>query len=802
MLNLYFRFAFLRQMLWALVVFMVFSIAAAVVFQSSRVMTNPIGWEKSFQASSFNIVARDVTVASKGEIIAAVFEGRTGTTQGIYSDLSFDGGVTFMPPVKVAAVVSKTAMNPHAAISPAGYLTVMWHSYIDAEATNRIFYSTSKNYGATWSEPKRLTLGKESEMLPRVYYDDRGRLHLFYHGSTSDNINLFHAISDDGEKFETTGSLIRLTSSMRGAFFPSIQISGKYFFMVWQGKEEDFSDDLFFMKSSNYGSTWSMKKQITESIGNNEAPSLLFHNDNLYVVYQNNDDRNWTIKMKKGIDRGGSWDKVPLTVSTTMANCYSPAVGAAGSDLMILWYDTRDGRARLFARKYSLRDKAFQPENEMSEARYESKNPVVVSMGKRLIVFWEERNVIMAKQTDVYVEPPVVFSETNPEGKWSRLPYIIMQWKPPRDESGIAGYAALHNEVPDFNPTVVNMKPNITNEKITNNVTDGISYFHIRAVDGAGNFSRTIHYKLQLAVNPLPGPVIVSQTHAQGKSTPSTEPSFTWAVDEPERVKGFVYSLSRDAIKMPDQFTTEPKAQFSVLEEGNYFFSVAAVDKTNQVSRVSTYDFIIGAPDRVIDPDYYKRIAEEEKKFQKRNQFQYQKGYQEPGIARAPGVIIQFPFDTRKVFDKDSFKAIIRANNINAGSIQGYSVFIGDERTPWSDHVNHKSTIIDVKGLHDGEYHIGVKCKYSVSVNGTVRYYWTKPYVATIAVRLPAERSPVVYYAQRMMEKFPRRFGLITITFFGIGLIITTMGFGNRISFYFLLALFRLKQVYRGLAKK
>ncbi len=806
-LNLYFRIAFFRQFLWTIFLFAVFSIAAALIFQSSRVLTNPAGWEKSFQVSSFNIVARDITVASRGDVIAAVYEGRAGGAQGIYATLSFDAGVNFLPSIKVAGVTSKTAMNPHAAISPAGRLTVMWHSYIESESTNRIFYSTSKDYGATWSEPEKLSLGKETEMLPRVYYDDQNRLHLFYHGSVEDSINLFHAVSSDGEKFETTGSLIRLTSSMRGAFFPSIQVSGKYFFMVWQGKEEDFSDELFFMKSSDYGRTWSMKNQITRSVGNNDAPSLMLHENTLYVVYQNNDEKNWAIKMMRGIDRGGSWKEKPLNVSTTMANCYSPAIGLSGSDLMVLWYDTREGRAHIYSRKYSARERNLLPEAEVSEARYESRNPVVVSMGRRLVVFWEERNVIMAKQTDVYVESPAVFSETNPEGRWSRIPYVVMQWKPPQDESGIVGYAALRNEIPDFNPTVVNLKPNMTTEKITENLSDGISYYHIRAVDGAGNFSRTIHYRLMLAVNPLPGPVIVSPTHFQGKPSASTAPAFSWAVDEPERVKGFVYSLSRDAIKLPDQFTTNLKTEFSEIEEGNYFFTVAAVDKTNQLGRVTTYDFIIGPPDRVVDPDYYKRIAEQEKKFQKdyETYSRYQRRFQETGItgiARAPGVMIQFPFDIRKAYAKDSFKAIIIPGNIAPGSIVGYSVFINDDRIQPADHVNHKGAIIDVKGLRNGDYYIGVKCKYVAVINGAQRYYWTKPYIAKISVQLPAEQSPVIYYARRVMEKFPRRFGLVTITFIGLGLVITTMGFGTRISFYFQLFLFRLKQLYRGVAKK
>ncbi|MBN2159696.1 MAG: exo-alpha-sialidase [Spirochaetes bacterium] len=800
--TLYFRFALVRQLPWALVVLVIFALAAALVFQNRKVTTNPAGWERSFQVSSFNVVARDISVSSRGDVIAAAYEGREGWAQGIYVSLSFDGGVTFIPSIRVAAVASKTAMNPHAAVSPSGVVTVMWNAYLDAESTTRIFYSTSKDLGATWSRPKKIALEKElqMEMLPRVYYDDLSVLHLFYHGSVSDNISLFHARSEDGEQFKTTGPLIRLGAGVRGAFFPSIIMSGKYFFMVWQAKQEDYSDELYFMKSSNFGRTWSLKKRITDSPGNNAAPSMILHDDTLYVVYHNNDEKNWTIKMVRGFDRGWSWDEEPLTVSGTMANCYSPSIGVSGGDIMVLWYDTREGGARIFARKYSTREKTFLPETEVSEARYQSKNPSVVSLGRRLLVFWEERNVIMAKQTDVYVKPPAVFSETNPEGQWSRLPYIVMQWRPSRDESGIVGYAALRNEIPDFNPTVVNMKPGITMEKITDNIGDGISYYHIRAVDGAGNFSRTIHYKLQLAINPLPGPVIVSPTNPQGKPSEVRAPVFTWAIDEPERIKGFVYTISKDAIRMPDTFTTDMNMRFKDLEDGNYFFSVAAVDKTNQFSRVSTYDFIIGAPDRVVDPDYYKRIAEEEKKFQKYYRERVQR--EREALAFAPAVYIQFPFDPRKDYDRGSFKAIIVTKNIRPESVIGYSVYINKDKQVMLDDITQKGTIVTAESLSNGRYYVGVKCKYSSYVDGSVRYYWTKPFVARVSIVLPAERSPVINYAMRIMEKFPRRLGFITLTFLGLGLVITTMGFGSRISFYSRLALFRFRLMYRLMAKK
>lgn len=796
-LDIYFTSSLMRRMPKAVMSLLLVGAVLVPALQYRETGSAPVGWERSFPLSPFNVMARDIGANACGSILAVSYEGRGA---GVYVSISVNSGASFMPAVRVAEVRSQTPLHPQVAVAPSGAITVAWQAYMDDEATTRIFYSSSSDIGATWSGPKKLALGKDAEMLPRVYYDDRNALHLFYHGSVSDVITLYHAVSRNGEDFETTGSLMRITSSMRGAFFPSIHLTGPSFFVVWQGKEEDFSDEIFFMRSSDYGKSWSGKKQITDSPGNNAAPSIAVHGDTVYVAYQNNDDKNWAIKLLRGARGGGSWDTVPLPVSATAANCYSPAVGISGDDVIVVWYDTREGGTRIFSRKYSVRENSFAAEIEISEARYESKNPVAVSTGGRMIVFWEERSIIMAKQTDVYVAPPIVSSETNPEGVWSRLPYVTMNWKPQADESGIAGYAVIVNELPDFNPTVMNRKPNQTSERLTD-LKDGITYFHIRAVDGAGNFSRTVHYKLQVAVNPLPAPAIVSQTHPQGKEGSSNSPVFTWDVEYPERVKGFVYSLSKGSIKMPETFTTQKTAQFPDLPEGEYFFSLAAVDKANQFSRIATYDFTVGKVDRVKDPDYYKRLAEEEKQLQKKR-FIGTEGEKKASPVAVPFVFVSFPFDRRQPFEGDSFNAVIQVRNIPAGSIEGYAVYIGRQKRSLPFAVNHKEHVLRVKGLATGDYHIGVRCRYRVTEGGVTRSVWTMPYETTISILVPQERSPVVFYARHVLKKFPQRLGVMSLALLGIGLVITTMGFGSRLSFYLRLAGYRLAVMYRLVSRK
>ncbi len=780
LVELSFRLTYIRKLVWTVLVAVFAVLVTAIVFQARNVVTGPAGWEQSYQVSSYRMNAKNVEVASRGNFIAAAYEAVTDKGREILTAVSFDQGTTFLPPVTIASANRLTESNPHIAISGKGTVTVMWHDYIEQESTNRMFYSTSVDMGANWSQPERVETGFQLEMLPRIFYDDRGRIHLYFHGQDEESINLYHAISSDGTSFETTGPLIRLTRELRGAFFPSIHYSGRNVFIVWQGKGEQFTDDLYFIRSTNYGRGWSSRRKITSGGESSESPSVLLHEDRLYVVFQNNAGNTWRIKLLVGEDNGGAWGNRPIDVSTTDANSFSPQISRSGQDLVIAWYDLREGSERIFARKYSLIENKLENEVKISMENAPARNPKVVASGRKIVVFWEQGNIIMAKSSDVYVAPPVVYSRTHPRDTWSRNPVARIEWTPPADESGIVGYAEILDKLPYTNPPLQTVQ-GFVNRKVTRELGDGIYYYHIRAIDGAGNTSRTIHYRLQISANPLSIPVIVSPTHPQNESVPYNDAKFKWAIDETERLKGFVYSLSKDSIARPEKFITDFEIEFDDLEEGGYFLSLAAVDKTNQVGRMTNYYFMVGKA-RQIDLDEIKRIARiEEMKEEKVKKIDY------------PFAGVNFPFNPGLPFSGDSFRALLYTRNIDPGRVAGFSVSVGREAAEPENRVNVKGKVLEVKDLADGKYYVSVKCKYWEVIDGERRYFWTSPWRARIVVSIPRELSPIQYYAQELVQQAARRFAPISLVIFGLVFSIITVGYGRKVSFYFNLLLFRLR---------
>ncbi len=794
--NLYFRFPSLRRFFWTAVSMGIIVLVFVAVFRTRSVITSPVGWEKSFAISPANVSSKDVKVAVRGNFIVAVFEGKEGNVKGVYSTVSFNGGKSFLKPVKIGDVYSNVGCIPHVAVSGTGHVAVVWQRLLQKDSITRLFFSTSNDMGATWSPPKRIfttpDAQTEMQMVPQVFYDNRGILHLFYHSFKKGIVTLFHSISRDEKIFENGQALVELYAGLRIALLPAIHISGENIFIVWQGKGERLgvlSDDLFLISSDDYGRSWSSRRKITKSLANDASPSIVLYDKVLYLAYQNYEDNNWSILLQKGYDGGTRWVENPIKISMTNANCYSPSIVASeNNEIIIFWYDTRYTKSAVHVRKYSISELKPLSEVRLSNANIIARKPVSVSIGRAAIAFWEESGRIVAKYSDVYAEPPRVFSITHPEDQWRRSTTAQIEWKIPKDESGIVGFAAIDNNIPDFNPTIKNYETNITKIRIPE-LDDGVTYFHIRSIDGAGNFSRTIHYRLQVSNNPPTPPVVVSNTHPEGKAVKSRSPKFIWSVDSPGRLKGFEYSLSKDPLKIPDRFTTNLGEEYEDLEDGRYFFKIKAIDRTNARSRITAYEIIVNKAGP-IDPSIYALLTKDydEKHYRKAEEFI---------SVRVPSVRINFPFNISQQYNKSEFDAIISARNINPRNIIGYSIFIDTKKGKLLNRVNLKKNIMRVKGLRDGAYFIGVKGKYFKIENGKKGIYWTKPYIAKFTVMIPPTYSPIVTFANDVLQKLAGNWIVISLSVLSVLSVILTVGFGTKLTFYTKLLQFRLKGAFR-----
>ena len=779
-LNLYFRFPRIRLFFMMMIIFIIFSFISAVIMISDEVKTDPVGWDRMKILSPAGVTASSVCAERKGNLVAAVFEGKSKGNTGIYLTLSIDGGATFFDPVKIAEFKSEISNNPRVAISSKGEIYTTWYVLSGDESESSIYFSTSTDMGATWSKPAEITFGMQMEILPEPAFDDQDRLHLFFISYGGNSFNLFHASMDKNKIFSKPEPVIKVKGSIKGAFFPAIKFVNNNIIVVCQGKEESYTDQLFFTISDDYGASWSGVERITTGKSNSQAPAIEVYDETIYLVYMNNSEKSWSINMMRGYHLGQRWDTEPVKISTTNANCFSPDItNAPDNELFISWHDLREKGSRIFYRKYSVKNKELLPENKLSIKQSSARNPICINTSKKLVVLWEDAGRIAVNYTDNYVTAPQVFSQSHPEDKWSKENTAVISWKKPSDESGIAGYATITDKNSFTNPTIQNQRSDASSTLLTG-LDDGITYFHIRTIDGAGNMSRTVHYKLQISSNPLAMPVIISTTHPENGKSDLTDAVFRWAVNDSRRLKGFVYSISKDTALKPEKFIKDFEIKFSDLENGVYYFNLAAVSSTNQVSRISTYSFIVG--EGAINTDYLKDIANKDYVVER-----------EKKIVSLPVLELNLPFGDSGKYSSGSFTAILKPLNIAPENVSGYSVVIGNDKKIPADKINLMSGILNVEGLNKGEYTIGVKCRYFKTVKGIKKFYWTAPVYKRFMIVPDVLNSPLDKIYSMLMKKFKSSPYVLSVIILLFSVTVIYRGYGNRISFYIKSVNYRLR---------
>jgi hypothetical protein len=212
--------------------------------------------------------------------------------------------------------------------------------------------------------------------------------------------------------------------------------------------------------------------------------------------------------------------------------------------------------------------------------------------GERSYVVWETpKGEIRFSENDVSVRKPTLFSscvDTNFEYDGT-APEI--QWKVEEDPSGIRGFAYILDMIPDSQPDIENLSGDILGKSF-NSLADGTWYFHIRAIDGAGNWSDTSHFRFVINTAPLSPPIISSPSHKEFVPSQNTTVEMVWSMGaERRKIKGYSYLFTtREDVEPEEKIMTQAtNMQFYNIKPGVWRFTIKACDTEGRWSPFSQY---------------------------------------------------------------------------------------------------------------------------------------------------------------------------------------------------------------------
>ncbi|HZV13117.1 MAG TPA: T9SS type A sorting domain-containing protein, partial [Candidatus Kapabacteria bacterium] len=186
---------------------------------------------------------------------------------------------------------------------------------------------------------------------------------------------------------------------------------------------------------------------------------------------------------------------------------------------------------------------------------------------------------------------PTSLSSTYTPSAWSNVSSVTMNWAASSDTwSGVAGYSYVWNHSATT-PTDSTVKTSSTS--YTTPLGDaGDWYFHVRALDNAGNpSSDTIFGPVRIDATPPTTPSIITSSPSANQWTNNPAVFLTWkATDATSGLEGYVTAIDTSAATIINAGVPNATTSLSTnLGNGKWFVHIAAEDSAGNWSATTTY---------------------------------------------------------------------------------------------------------------------------------------------------------------------------------------------------------------------
>jgi subtilisin family serine protease len=209
-------------------------------------------------------------------------------------------------------------------------------------------------------------------------------------------------------------------------------------------------------------------------------------------------------------------------------------------------------------------------------------------------------NIASALGQEVLAPTGLTASSPSHSADWSSNPTVQLVWGGATDANGIGGYSYAFSPVVSFAPDEVkDLEPSVTT--LTMPLGDGEHWFHIRAVDGKGNWGATIHVgPLRIDTFAPLRPVPSSPSHQLGVGSTDRTVEIAWsgASDGQSGLDGYAISWTQGSAGAPPMIKnleeTVSRATSPPLAVGTWWFSIRSRDNAgNWSDAVSIGPFVL-----------------------------------------------------------------------------------------------------------------------------------------------------------------------------------------------------------------
>ncbi|RKX93517.1 MAG: serine/threonine protein phosphatase [Spirochaetes bacterium] len=462
-------------------------------------------------------------------------------------------------------------------------------------------------------------------VAPKLFITERDRFILFATqplagtstSVTSDVLGITYSTSFSGRSWSAFKPLV-VSQGLSNIYLPHAVSSGNREYVVFQASPtESRFYQLYVTESSDGGNTWSSPVRVTNfneegqpaDNFDNQRAYLSVHNDSVYITWERHlglgsaqpyfgrlDTADKTIKDISKI--------AGTNISSNPVN--NPQISFVNGIPVALWYNNI-GRIVMAEKRGDIWVNI--PLKEQSTGRINSFGRMLNSNNEINVVWQTSKNSksdVVMLSPDTTVNSPLVYAKNFRPGRANKQDLFEITWNLPQDSSGISAFSYSIDRNPKGSalsrPMVKRRDPRKASVTVNE---DGTWYFHVRALDYAGNWSEpsTLSF-IRDTTPPAAVKFIPPDTDGNG-FLPSNTGEVSWKPPEGEKISGYSYRVqylsSYDftgditAFRIgepPDVPTTKtPSYRFTNKDNGLWAISVSTFDAVGNKSSSSVLYF-------------------------------------------------------------------------------------------------------------------------------------------------------------------------------------------------------------------
>lgn len=362
---------------------------------------------------------------------------------------------------------------------------VVWHD--NRQGNGEIYYKRSTDGGTTWGPDTSITNSLTLSALPSLGVNG-STVHVVWSDTRDGNYEIYYRGSMDGGS--SWGTETRLTNAPDTSCCPSLSVSESYVHVVWHDRR-DGNNEIYYKRSTDGGLTWQSDIRLTFDPDSSDFPSVAASGSDVHVVWRDarNGRANWEIYYKRSSDGGTSWGPdTRLTYDSSWS--WGPAIASAGTNVHVVWYDTRSVNYAIFYKRSTDGGVTWGPDTRLNQNAASALGPSIAVSGPNVHAVWDDD-----RDGNPYLEEIYYKRSTNGGTTWESDTRISLG-------IGRSHYASV---------AVSETKVHVTWEDIRD---DNWEIYYTRNITGnSGTETAEVRgQRLEVRIKPIPNPFVFFAT--------------------------------------------------------------------------------------------------------------------------------------------------------------------------------------------------------------------------------------------------------------------------------------------------